>query len=161
VNKDSRLGVNPLDWIACETSGRDKAALLITGGKTDGAAAPAGSPEASKGPGRTVQANQAAQDCPGAFLFKPLCADDGLGGLDGTGGADKRKVKIHNEMRGPMLAEVLKELAGALASGGFVVEGGEERVAMAAPESAQFEVKAALKKGRRKFSLKISWEDGE
>ncbi|WP_243311868.1 amphi-Trp domain-containing protein [Fundidesulfovibrio agrisoli] len=57
------------------------------------------------------------------------------------------------------LAQILSDLAGSLRAGTICLRKGAEYVTLKPATRMDFEIEAAIKKGRQKFSLEVKWEE--
>ncbi|WP_243368553.1 amphi-Trp domain-containing protein [Fundidesulfovibrio soli] len=57
------------------------------------------------------------------------------------------------------LAQILSDLAGSLRAGTICLRKGAEYVTLKPSTRMDFEIEAAIKKGKQKFSLEVKWEE--
>ena len=57
------------------------------------------------------------------------------------------------------LAQILSDLAGSLRAGTICLRKGAEYVTLKPATRMDFEIEAAIKKGKQKFSLEVKWEE--
>ena len=130
MSDEKRLGANPLDWVATESSA-----------------------EAVDSPFSRAKGPAAAPPAPQETLFsapETIREEDLMG---------KDKIKIKQTLDTAQVVAHLEDLAQSLTSGVIRAENGGDAVVLVAAETMKFEMKLSRKKDKAKCSIEMEWED--
>jgi len=131
MSKDTRLGVDPLNWMAPDSPPAQHVAAARN------ATPPASAPSGTGGGGLFLPADTPYKENP----------------------VSKDKVKIKETLDTAQVAAHLEDLADSLKAGIVRVNDGTDSVVLRAGEVMHFEMKVSRKKDKAKCSIELEWTD--